>query len=251
MPASARAGVTRRRLLSSTATLLLAASTAQARTISGALPWGPDAGEPPVPVWPGPWVFFTPEEAAAVEAAIDRLIPADALGPGGREAGCASFIDRQLAGFYGSSQRLYMKPPFADGTPQQGPQSALTPAARYRVALAAIDAHCRIAFVGRIFAQLTSEDRDLVLQGLEQGRIQLDGTDGRAFFEMLLQNTMEGFFSDPVHGGNRDMIGWKLIGFPGARYDYRDHVAKHNQPYPLPPVSIAGRAAWTQRGAGS
>jgi gluconate 2-dehydrogenase gamma chain len=41
------------------------------------------------------------------------------------------------------------------------------------------------------------------------------------------------------------MAGWKLIGFPGARYDYRDHVTKHNQPYPLPPVSILGRGDWS------
>jgi gluconate 2-dehydrogenase gamma chain len=139
-----------------------------------------------------------------------------------------------------------MRPPFADGTPQQGPQSALTPAARYRAALAALDAYCRTAYVGRIFDRLGPEERDLVLQGLEKGTVKLAGTDGQAFFEMLLQNTMEGFFADPVYGGNRDMIGWKLVGFPGARYDYRDHVAKHNQPYPLPPVSISGRAAWTQ-----
>jgi gluconate 2-dehydrogenase gamma chain len=60
-----------------------------------------------------------------------------------------------------------------------------------------------------------------------------------------MANAMEGFFADPIYGGNRDMAGWKLIGFPGARYDYRDHVGKHNQPYPLPPVSILGRGEWT------
>ncbi|MGO4727444.1 MULTISPECIES: gluconate 2-dehydrogenase subunit 3 family protein [unclassified Inquilinus] len=246
MSVTVRLGVTRRGLLSSTAALLLTASTIQARTIGGGLPWAPDAGNPPTPIWPAPWAAFTPEEATAVEAAIERLIPNDALGPGAREASCAIFIDRQLAGSYGSSERLYVRPPFAEGTPQQGLQSPLTPAARYRVALAALDTYCRTAYVGRIFARLGPEERDLVLQGLERGTVRLDGTDGQAFFEMLLQNTMEGFFADPIHGGNRDMIGWKLVGFPGARYDYRDHVTKHNQPYPLPPVSITGRAEWVQ-----
>jgi gluconate 2-dehydrogenase gamma chain len=56
---------------------------------------------------------------------------------------------------------------------------------------------------------------------------------------------MEGFFADPIYGGNRDMAGWKLVGFPGARYDYRDWVERHNEAYPLPPVSIMGRSDWT------
>jgi gluconate 2-dehydrogenase gamma chain len=56
----------------------------------------------------------------------------------------------------------------------------------------------------------------------------------------MLQNTMEGFFADPLYGGNKGMAGWKMVGFPGARYDYRDHVDKHNVPYPRGPVSIYG-----------
>jgi gluconate 2-dehydrogenase gamma chain len=82
---------------------------------------------------------------------------------------------------------------------------------------------------------------------LENGEIKYPDGDGKAFFEMILANTIEGFFADPIYGGNRDMVGWKLIGFPGARYDYRDHIAKHNEPYPLPPVSILGRAEWSIR----
>ena len=52
---------------------------------------------------------------------------------------------------------------------------------------------------------------------------------GAEFFALLLQNTQEGFFADPIYGGNRDMAGWKLVGFPGARYDYRDWVERHNE----------------------
>jgi hypothetical protein len=55
---------------------------------------------------------------------------------------------------------------------------------------------------------------------------------------MFLQNVMEGFWSDPIYGGNKNMIGWKLIGFPGARYDHRDFVSRHGEPYPLPPVGL-------------
>ena len=66
------------------------------------------------------------------------------------------------------------------------------------------------------------------------------------FFKQLLDNTMEGFFADPIYGGNRDMVSWKMIGFPGARYDYRPYLSKHNQKLDLEPVSIAGRPAWSK-----
>jgi gluconate 2-dehydrogenase gamma chain len=75
------------------------------------------------------------------------------------------------------------------------------------------------------------------------------GFSTRQFFELILQNTMEGFFADPLYGGNRDMVSWKMIGFPGARYDYRAFVGKHNQRYPYGPVSIyGGEASRTQKG---
>jgi len=75
--------------------------------------------------------------------------------------------------------------------------------------------------------------------------VQLQGTSTTPFFEILLQDTRQGFFADPIYGGNRDMAAWKMIGFPGARYDYRDWVERHNERYPLPPVSITGRTEWS------
>jgi gluconate 2-dehydrogenase gamma chain len=237
--------VHRRELLATTAlSLLMSAVPARARVVSGVLPWQPDAGSPPTPVRPGPWQFFTPEEGAAVEAIVDRLIPPDPQTPGGKDAGCAVFIDRQLAGPYGSSGGLYMRPPFMDGTPQQGHQSALTPAGLYRRALAALDKYCRAAYVGQPFAGLSDEQKDRLLAGLEKGPLRLEGASATAFFEQVLTDTKAGFFADPVYGGNRDMAGWRMIGFPGARYDYRDWIERHNERYPLPPVGIAGRPEW-------
>lgn len=236
--------VGRRQMLAGTAvSLALAAIPARARIVADGLPWQPNAGSPPEAVHAGIWRFFTPEEGAAVEALVDRLIPPDSETPGGKDAGCAVFIDRQLAGPYGSARGLYMRPPFRDGTLQQGPQSALTPAARYRQALAALDKYCRKAFAGKTFAQLTDPQKDEIINGLENGPLVLEGTSGRAFFEQLLTNTREGFFADPVYGGNRDMAAWKMIGFPGARYDYRDWVGRHNERFPLPPIGIGGATA--------
>jgi len=234
----------RRRFLASVAALpALTGAPALARVFSGTKPpFSPFAGDPPKPVNPAGWYFFTPNEAQAVEAIVDRLIPADQLSVGGKDAGCAVFIDRQLAGSFGKSTRLYMKGPFAKGLPTQGYQGELTPNGRYREGLRALDDHARASH-GKIFAQLNGAQQDEILEGLESGKIELKLASGlatRGFFELVLQNTIEGFFADPLYGGNKGMAGWKMVGFPGARYDYRDHVDKHNVPYPRGPVSIYG-----------
>jgi gluconate 2-dehydrogenase gamma chain len=240
-------GASRRDLLSGTAavTLLALLSPARAIEIRGIPGWDPQAGDPPRRVQPGPWQYFTPEEGAAVEALVDRLIPPDPQWPGGKAAGCAVFIDRQLAGPYGDARGLYMRPPFQEGDKQQGPQSPLTPAMRYRRSLAALDKYCHDTFAGKRFAEIPDDQKDKVIAGLENGSVKLDNASGRGFFDLLIENTKEGFFADPIYGGNRDMGGWKMIGFPGARYDYRDWIERHNEKYPYPPVSIGGRPEWT------
>jgi gluconate 2-dehydrogenase gamma chain len=238
----------RRALLAGTAAWLLVAKVGQATEIAGGLPaWSPNAAQPPRPVTLGGWRFFTPDEASAIEALADRLIPPDPKWPGGKDAGCAVFIDRQLAGPFGESRGLYMRPPFDESAEGFGPQSPLTPAMRYRRSLAALDRYCKATFAGKGFAALPDAQKDKVISGLESGEVTLEGASARGFFELLLQNTQESFFADPLYGGNRDMAGWRMIGFPGARYDYRDWVEHHNQKYPLPPVAISGRPEWTSK----
>jgi gluconate 2-dehydrogenase gamma chain len=92
--------------------------------------------------------------------------------------------------------------------------------------------------------QLNGEEKDRLLGGMEKGDVKFDNFSSRMLFDAVYANTMEGFFSDPIYGGNRDMAGWKLIGFPGVRYDFRDVMAKPNQAYTLPPVAMQGRPAW-------
>ena len=249
MDTCSRPSISRRSLLASTAAPLIAGTTTgRARAITQELPWQPGMATPPVPVRPGPWMFFAADEAALVEAAVDRLIPSDDRGPGGKDAGCAVFIDRQLAGPYGDAAGLYMKPPFMYGAVTQGYQMPQTPAARYRAGLKALADYIKTTYGGKSFRELAPSDQDEVLAGLEGGSIALKDVNGKEFFDLLLQNTQEGFFADPIYGGNRDMVGWKLVGFPGARYDYRDWVERHNEVYPLPPVSIMGRSDWTVKG---
>ncbi|HEY9237475.1 MAG TPA: gluconate 2-dehydrogenase subunit 3 family protein, partial [Burkholderiaceae bacterium] len=72
------------------------------------------------------------------------------------------------------------------------------------------------------------------------GTLQFAEVGAKDFFTFLLQNTKEGYFSDPIHGGNKNAVAWKMIGFPGARADFLDWVGKPGVHYPLPPVSING-----------
>lgn len=237
----------RRRLLASAACIVVNSVAAHARVVSGAMPWAPSLANPPRPWRPGPWQFFTAAEAATIEAAVDRLIPPDDRSAGGKEAGCAVFVDRQLAGPYGEAAGLYMRAPFVAGAATQGNQSPNSPAAVYRTSLRALAEYVKANFAGKSFEALAPRDQDSVLSGLETGSIDLKTVNGAEFFNLLLQNTQEGYFADPIYGGNRDMAGWKLVGFPGTRYDYRDWVERHNEPYPLPPVAITGRSDWTVR----
>ena len=215
-----------------------------ARTISGEIPWSAGAANSPNVASGQGYQFLSSDEVAFIDAAIARLIPADELGPGAKEAGATIFIDRQLAGAFGAAQSWYMQGPWADGEETQGYQSRMTPAQLYRAAIKAIDEHCRRSFGDKTFSALSADQQDQVLSGLEKGEISLGAVKAKSFFEAFLQNTVEGFFSDPIYGGNRDMVGWKLIGFPGARYDYRPYVKQHNKRLPLEPVGIKGRPGW-------
>src|SRR5689334_20378071 len=158
-------GLSRRQLLAGGAALGSAAVSdavhpATARTIQGEMPWQPGQSDAPRPVEAGSYQFFTPEEAAFIEAAVSRLIPADDLGPGARETGVPVFLDRQLAGSYGRAERWYMLGPWRNGAETQGYQSRLTPAQMYHFAIGAIDAFVRDRHAGQVFAQLAPDDQD-------------------------------------------------------------------------------------------
>ena len=184
------------------------------------------------------YMFLTGPEAAFVEAAVARLIPADALGPGAKEAGVAYFIDQQLLGTYGAMAKKYRQGPWAEGTPQQGYQSPLTPAAVYRAGIQDTNKYCEKTY-SKTFDALTRAQQDEVLKGLDGGKIELEQVRSQFFFNMMLNNTVEGFFADPVYGGNKDKAGWKLVGFPGVAAVYTTFIEKHNVPYKAQPVSIA------------
>lgn len=225
----------------------LIVSTAFARSglqgVSGqGIPW--IAGTSPSPrIYDGAH-FLDPAERQCLDALVGRLIPADELGAGAREAGVVDFIDNQLAGPYGRGERWYMKGPFVEGLETQGYQSPHPPAGLYRTALAALDDHCSDHFDDRVFAELSPEEQDAILQQMEDGELELAEVSAATFFGILRENTIEGFFCDPVYGGNRDMAGWRLVGFPGTRYDYRDYLDHNGEPIAIEPVGLGGRPDW-------
>jgi gluconate 2-dehydrogenase gamma chain len=189
---------------------------------------------------PGQFSYLTPVEFTWVEAAVARLIPHDELGPGAKEAGVATFIDRQLSGPYGRAETWYMQGPWHEGTKEQGYQLKLTPAQLYRTAIADVNDWCS-KNGKRPFAELAAAEQDQLLHRLEKGDIKLARAPAKDFFQILLQNTVEGFLADPMYGGNRDFIGWKLIGFPGPRYNYVAEIEQYGKRYAMAPVGILGR----------
>jgi gluconate 2-dehydrogenase gamma chain len=186
------------------------------------------------------YTFLDLDEAAFVEALVDHMVPADELTPKGTDLGINIYIDRALAGAWGKGDRLYMQGPWKPGVPSQGYQLPLTPAQLYRAGIAATNAHCSKTY-GKSFDRLNEQQREEVLTGLSTAKISFDsGLPVRVFWSTLYQTVIEGMFSDPIYGGNRDKAGWRMIGFPGAIAVHRDHVEKYRgKPFPNTPLSIA------------
>lgn len=177
------------------------------------------------------WLFFNPDELSFVKAALDTLIPPDPTGPGGVEAGCATYMDRQLAGAFGRGARLYMQGPFAEGLPQQGYQLPLTPAELIRVGIADVDAYALSSRKQRL-RDLDAAGRAAILTEVDQGKAQLDHVPAAVWFNQFLALTMEGYFGDPIYGGNKNKAAWKMIGFPGVPAMYVNMIEEfRNKPY--------------------
>lgn len=181
--------------------------------------------------------YLTQPEVRFLDAAVDRLIPPDELGPGGKAACVTVYIDRQLCGQWGVHGRNYRSGPWLEGTPQQGFQSRLTPQELYRAGIRETNVYCTQQY-GKNFENLTGEQQDEVLKALEHGMLDLPSLSSKLFFDILWRNTEEGFFADPMYGGNHDKVGWKLLGFPGvASGAYNAHL-DNPEIYRAEPVSI-------------
>jgi gluconate 2-dehydrogenase gamma chain len=192
----------------------------------------------PTPVDEAP-LTLNATEYAFIVAAVDTIIPADNLSPSGSACGVAVFIDRQLAGAYGMGARLYRQGPFPKAKPELGYQLALNPREFFRAGIESANAWTRKTY-GKEFDRLGEADREAALKAMEENKAPFEGFSSRMFFDALLQITMEGFFADPIYGGNRDMAAWKMVGYPGLPATYREEIKTYfGKKYDRPPRSIA------------
>ena len=139
---------------------------------------------------------LTEAERATLGALLERMFPADELGPGALEIGVPEYVERALGGAYAELAPIY------------------------RRALAGLDEAARQAWE-RSFVRLSPEQQDALTGRLERREIAaIEQSEAAGFFELVWLHLREGLFADPIHGGNRDLAGWKLIGFPGAQEGY-------------------------------
>lgn len=136
-----------------------------------------------------PWRFFSLEEARTLEAICERMIPTD-QDPGAAGCGVVNFIDRQLVGFHKQHQQSY------------------------RDGIAGVD-QAAMALHGKPFADLQARHQDALLAAMEKNQVPgaiWQRLPARQFFDLVISHTMQGYYGDPRHGGNRDALSWKMLG---------------------------------------
>ena len=222
----------------------LAGASAAAATAGAATSAAAQASKAPTPAAAAPvdeqpgFTTLTATEVAFLTAAVDTFIPADELSPKGSDCGVVVFIDRQLGTAWGGGAKLYRSGPFEKGKPEQGYQLSLSPREFFAAGIEAVNAWSRATYK-KDFDRLSEKDRDEALKALESGKAKLVGAEAKGFFDALYTITMEGFFSDPVYGGNKNKVSWSMIGFPGLPAVYADKIAKwRDKAYVAAPQSI-------------
>jgi gluconate 2-dehydrogenase gamma chain len=140
-----------------------------------------------------PWRVLTAQEGETANAICDRIIPAD-QDPGAAAAGAVNYIDRQLNG----PLRKYRR--------------------AYRDGLLGIDQASQAQF-GRRFAALKLDERDRLLAAIDAGKAPGGAwapAEAKLFFDLIRDHTLQGFYGDPRHGGNREYASWLMLGVPPA-----------------------------------
>ncbi|WP_066071797.1 gluconate 2-dehydrogenase subunit 3 family protein [Neobacillus soli] len=170
-------------------------------------------------------MYFTPEQFRITEAATERIFPKDELGPGAKAVGVAFYIDHQLAGDWGFNAREYMQAPFFKGEKVQGYQGRLKRRDIFDIGLREIQNHS-MAVYKKDFTKLTDEEQDAILKDFEGDKVNLTTISPSGFFQMLRSATLEGTYSDPLYGGNKNMDGWKMRKYPGSQMAYTDIIDK-------------------------
>jgi gluconate 2-dehydrogenase gamma chain len=197
------------------------------------------AAQAPVPP---PYQFLGSDEAAFVEALVNVMCPADGYTPGGVDCGLATYIDRQLAGSFGQGAGRYQRGPFRSGKPEHGLQLPLTPAQLFNAGIAAAGAAC-LRDHGQPFAQLAPAVANDFLVAVQAGKVQHADIPLASWFnELVYPLFVEACFADPMYGGNRNAVFWKMVGYPGLPATHALNIVQYRgKPFPgsANPKSIA------------
>lgn len=157
-------------------------------------------------------------------AATERIYPKDDQGPGAIELGVPYFIDKQLASFWGSNGKDYTKGPFKpEASDTHGLQLKLNRGDMFLIGLRRMQEVSQEQHKDN-FSKLEPDVQDEILQSFESGDIKLQGMKSDIFFNLLRHTTIEGVYSDPVYGGNKDMQGWKMMEYPGPHVGWADEI---------------------------
>lgn len=162
--------------------------------------------------------FFTrTEDFNALAAATEQIFPEDEHGPGAIKLGAPYYIDKQLASPWGRNADDYMERPFKNGA---------TPLNRGDIMIQGVRKLNEVANTKhqKAFNAIAEAEQIAILQEFESGNIELQLVSSTVFFGLLRQLTIEGCYCDPMHGGNKNMAGWKMREFPGAYMSFIDVV---------------------------
>lgn len=186
----------------------------------------PTETQPPVQNFNEATMFFNQAQLQITEAATERIFPKDDLGPGAAELGVAFYIDHQLAGQYGNNVREYRIGPFGHAEATQGDYQSIQRHELFTMGLQALDDESNKKY-SKGFTELADEEKDAILTSMQKGEITVvTGITGQSFFNLLRSMTMEGIYSDPLYGGNKNMGGWKMKKYPGNQMSYANMIEK-------------------------
>ncbi|WP_343231065.1 gluconate 2-dehydrogenase subunit 3 family protein [Virgibacillus salarius] len=192
--------------------------------LGSVIPWGTDEKEPQQAAnetknYNHALMNFNQVEFQTVEAATERIFPEDENGPGAQALGVAFYIDHQLAGSYGFNARDYMNPPFFHGEKTQGYQGRLKRREIFKIGIREMQNYSHSKYK-KGFTDLTADEQDTVLADFADDKVNITTVSASGFFNLLRSMTLEGVYSDPLYGGNKDMQGWKLRDYPGDQMNY-------------------------------
>lgn len=191
----------------------------------GAKPATPPAPQKQVANYNEALMFFTQEQYAITQAAVERIFPADDNGPGAKDLGVAFFIDHQLAGDWGFNARDYMQPPFYVGEKTQGYQGRINRREIFYIGLRELQNYSQKKYK-KDFPSLSPEEQDAVLTAFQNDEVNVTTISASGFFNLLRSSTLEGVYSDPLYGGNKNMQGWAMRDYPGNQMTYTNIIEK-------------------------